>query len=218
VAKACLVDVYDTILRSDYPLRLRAMTVLAGVDAEVWVPEWNRTAVERDRGKLSMAESFALTLRACGKDPHPELVAELVSEDRRLLREASKLYDDTAAFFAKLRSRGTGIALVSNCQDNTRQMLEYHGVLPLVDAAVLSYEIGSIKPSPEIYLTALDDLGVVAADAVMIDDQLKFCMGAEAVGIRAIQVVRANHHGEIAETGLPVASSLLDTLPLLLRL
>ena len=215
MGKACLVDVYDTILRSDYPLRLRAMTALADVDAEVWVPEWNRTAIERDRGTISMAESFALTLRACGKDPRPELVGELVSEDRRLLREGSRLYDDTVVFFGKLRSRGTGIALVSNCQDNTRQLLEYRGVLSLVDAAVLSCEIGSIKPSPEIYLTALDDLGVAATDAVMVDDQVKFCVGAEAVGIRAIQIVRANHHGEIADSGFPVVPSLLDALPLL---
>jgi HAD superfamily hydrolase (TIGR01509 family) len=215
VAKACLVDVYDTILRSDYLLRLRAMTALAGVDADVWVPEWVKTAAERDRGKLSMADSFAVTLRACGLDPRPELVSELVSEDRRLLREGSLLYDDTVVFFGKLRSQGTSIALVSNCQDNTRQMLEYLGVLSLVDATALSYEIGSVKPSPEIYLTALDDLGVAAADAVMIDDQVKFCIGAEAVCIRAIQIVRANHHGEIADAGFPVARSLLDTLPLL---
>ena len=62
--------------------------------------------------------------------------------------------------------------------------------MPLVDAVVLSCEVGSAKPSPEIYVTALADLGVAAADAVFIDDQPTFCMGAEAVGVRPIQIVR----------------------------
>ena len=38
---------------------------------------------------------------------------------------------------------------------------------------------GSAKPSPEIYVSALDDLGVAAADAVMIDGQVKYLVGAE---------------------------------------
>jgi putative hydrolase of the HAD superfamily len=215
VISACLVDVYDTILSSDFEPRMRALTALAGVDADVWLGEWAKTGDERGRGKLSMSDSFALTLQACGIDPRPELVSELVAEDARLLREDSQLYDDAVPFLGKLRSQGTGIALVSNCSQNTRPMLEGLGVLSLVDAAVLSCEVGSLKPSREIYLSALDDLGVAAADAVMLDDQAKFCVGAEAVGIRAIQIVRANHHGEIANSGFPVALSLLDTLPLL---
>jgi HAD superfamily hydrolase (TIGR01509 family) len=215
VVSACLVDVYDTILSADFVPRMRALTALAGVDTGVWLAEWAKTGDERGRGKLSMTDSFALTLRACGIDPRPELVSELVAADARLLREDSRLYEDVVPFFGKLRSRGSAIALVSNCSENTRPMLEGLGVLSLVDAAVLSCEVGSLKPSREIYLSALDELGVAAADAVMLDDQVKFCVGAEAVGIRAIQIVRANHHGEIADQGFPVARSLLDALPLL---
>jgi putative hydrolase of the HAD superfamily len=212
---ACLVDVYDTIVNSDFEPRVRAVSALAGVDTDVWMREWAKTGDERGRGKLSMADSFALTLPVCGVDPTPELVSALVATDARVLHEDSRLYDDAVPFFGKLRSRGIGIALVSNCSDNARSMLEKLGVLALVDAAVLSCEVGSLKPSREIYLSALDDLGVAAADAVMIDDQVRFCVGAEAVGIRAIQIVRANHHGEIADSGFPVVRSLLDTLPLL---
>ena len=215
MVSACLVDVYDTILSSDFEPRMRRLTALAGVDTDVWLKEWAKTGDERGRGTLSMADSFALTLQACGVDPRPELVSELTATDARLLREDSRLYEDTVPFLGQLRSQGIGIALVSNCSPNTRPMLEGLGVLPLVDAAVLSCEVGSLKPSREIYLSALDDLGVAAADAVMLDDQAKFCVGAEAAGIRAIQIVRASHHGEIADSGFPVAGSLLDTLPLL---
>jgi putative hydrolase of the HAD superfamily len=215
VVNACLVDVYDTIVNSDYEPRMRAMSALTGVDADTWMREWVKTGTRRGRGELSLAESFAVTLLACGRDPRPELVSELVATDARLLREDSRLYDDVVAFFGKLRSRGIVIALVSNCTENTRPMLEGLGVLALVDAAALSFEVGSLKPSPEIYLSALNALGVAAADAVMVDDQAKFCAGAEAVGTRAIQIVRSNRHGEIANVGFPVVSSLLDVLDVL---
>ena len=215
MATACLVDVYDTIVESDYEPRARAMSALAGVDAGTWLGEWAKTAIQRGRGQLSMAESFALTLLGCGIDPRPELVSELVATDTRLLLEDSRLYDDALPFFGKLRSRGIGIALVSNCTESTRPMLEELGVLALVDATALSFEVGWLKPSREIYLSALDDLGVAAADAVMIDDQAKFCVGAEAIGIRAIQIVRPGRRGEIPDSGFPVVTSLLDVLDLL---
>lgn len=215
MVRACLVDVYDTIVNSDYEPRVRAMSALACVDSDSWMLEWMKTGAERGRGQLSMAESFALTLRGCGVDPRPGLVSELVAMDARLLREDSRLYADTVPFFGQLRSRGIGIALVSNCSENTRPLLEKLGVLALVDAAVLSFEVGSLKPSREIYLSALDALGVAAADAVMIDDQAKFCVGAEAVGVRPIQIVRHDHHGDVMESGLVFVRSLLDVLSLL---
>jgi putative hydrolase of the HAD superfamily len=88
-------------------------------------------------------------------------------------------------------------------------------VLPLADAAILSCEVGSAKPSPEIYDAALEDLGVAAADAVMIDDQPDFCAGAEAVGIRAIQIVRPELDGRVLKAGYPLVESLLDVPALL---
>jgi HAD superfamily hydrolase (TIGR01509 family) len=215
VVRACLVDVYDTIVYSDFEPRVRTLIALAGVDADVWMPEWLKTGPERGLGKLSMADSFARTLLACGVEPTQELVDVLVREDARLLREDTRLYDDTVPFLEKLRSGGIETALVSNCSENTRQMLDHLGVISLTDTAVLSCEVGSMKPSREIYLSALDDLGVAPADAVLVDDQLKFCVGAEAVGISAIQIVRAGHHGQVAESGFPVVRSLPDALELL---
>jgi putative hydrolase of the HAD superfamily len=214
VVRACLVDVYDTILSADFEPRLGTLAALAGVDPGVWLLEWSKTADGRGRGTISMAASFAMTLRACGIDPAPGLVAELVREDARLLREAARLYDDTVPFFGKLRSEGIGSALVSNCSASTRPMLEDLGIIALADTVVLSCEVGSLKPSREIYLTALDDLGVAPVDAVMLDDQAKFCVGAEAVGIRAIQIVRVSHRGQVAESGFPAVRSLTDALAL----
>ena len=208
--KACLVDVWDTILKPDFEDRLAALTAYAGVDPATFLAEWLTSRTDRDRGKLSVASSFTRTLRACGIDPTPELVSDLLRKDAEFAREHVRPFDDTVPFLTELRSRGVLIALVSNCSDTTRPLLEDLGVIPLADSVILSCEVGSVKPFPEIYISALEDLGVAAADAVMIDDQPSFCAGAEAVGVRAIQIVRPNLDGQGPKPGFPIVHSLLD--------
>lgn len=210
MAKACLIDVWDTILKPDFEDRLAALTAYAGVDPATFLAEWLTSRTDRDRGKLSVASSFARTLRACGIDPTPELVSDLLRKDAEFAREHVRPFDDTVPFLTELRSRGVLIALVSNCSDTTRPLLDYLGVIPLADSVILSCEVGSAKPFPEIYLSALEDLGVAATDAVMIDDQPSFCAGAEAVGVRAIQIVRHNLDGQVPKPGFPVVHSLFD--------
>jgi putative hydrolase of the HAD superfamily len=217
VVRACLVDVYETILDPDFLPREQALAAFAGVETDAWFEEWIKGHAERDRGKLSVAASFAQTLQALGIEPKPELVDDLARKDAELMRQYCRLYDDTVPFLTELRARGILIALVSNCGDTTRSLLEYMGVIPLVDAVVLSCEVGSIKPSPEIYVSALEDLGAAAAEAVMIDDQPRFCVGAEAVGVRAIQIARGDPDGQATGAGFQVVRSLSDVTPLLLR-
>ena len=208
--KACLVDVWDTILKPDFEDRLAALTAYAGVDPATFLAEWLTSRTDRDRGKLSVASSFTRTLRACGIDPTPELVSDLLRKDAEFAREHVRPFDDTVPFLTELRSRGVLIALVSNCGDTTRPLLEDLGVIPLADSVILSCEVGSVKPFPEIYISALEDVGVAAADAAMIDDQPSFCAGAEAVGVRAIQIVRHNLDGQVPKPGFPVVDSLFD--------
>lgn len=215
VARACLVDVYDTILASRLPTRQRQLAALAGIDPDAWFTEWLALARERDTGVVTVAESFARTIEACGLEAEPALVKRLVEKDAELLAAGTRVYDDTVPFFSRLRSGGIRVALVSNCADNTRPMLTAKGLLGLADAAVLSCEAGMAKPDPEIYLLALEKLGAAPAEAVMFDDKPAFCAGAEAVGARAIQVLRADG-GEPGPDGrFPAVSSLLDALPLL---
>ena len=225
-ARACLVDVYDTILRSMFVERVTALAESLGVSVEDWLAELEKTRLDRDRGKLTTAAAYDQAVRGLGIEPAPGLIDDLLRRDTEFNRAQTRLFDDTLPFFEWLRSEGILIALVSNCADTTRGLLEYLGVMPLVDAVVLSCEVGSAKPSPEIYITALADLGVAAADAVFIDDQPTFCMGAEAVGVRPIQIVRDGVNavnvinaisGAAVGAGwdFPVVHSLLDAKALL---
>ena len=189
-ARACLVDVYDTIFRSVFVERITALAESLGVSVEDWLAELEKTRPDRDRGRLSTAAAYDQALRGLGIEPADGLVDDLVRRDAEFSYAHTRLFDDTVPFFEWLRAQGILIALVSNCGDTTRGLLDHLGVVSLVDAVVLSCEVGSAKPSPEIYVTALADLGVAAADAVFIDDQPTYCMGAEAVGVRPIQITR----------------------------
>jgi HAD superfamily hydrolase (TIGR01509 family) len=215
VVRACLIDVYDTILESRFVPRTEELIAPLGIAIGDWLAEWDKMREDRDRGKLTAAESFARTLPAVGIEPEPALVADLVRRDLELARRYARVCDDTVPFLEWLRSRGVLTALVSNCDDTTRAKLTYLGVIPLVDAVVLSCEVGSMKPYPEVYVTALEELGVAAVDALFIDDQPTFCVGAEAVGIRPVQIARAEADGYVSQWNFPVVHSLFDVQSLL---
>jgi putative hydrolase of the HAD superfamily len=215
VVRACLIDVYDTILESNFVSRMESLIAPLGIPIGDWLAEWDKMREDRDRGKVTIATSFARTLSALGIEPEPGLVADLSRRDLEFSRAYTQLCADTVPFLEWLRSNGVLTALVSNCADSTRPQLERLGILPLVDAAVLSCEVGSMKPYPEMYVTALDELGVAAVDAVFIDDQPTFCVGAEAVGIRPIQIARAEANGYVSQWNFPVVHSLFDVQSLL---
>ena len=44
MARACLVDVYDTIVKSDYIPRAGVLTSFLGVDIDTWELMWFKTA------------------------------------------------------------------------------------------------------------------------------------------------------------------------------
>lgn len=107
-----------------------------------------------------------------------------------MLIDSAILHEDTVPFLKLLRSRGIQAAFVSNCGENTRPLLATLGLTDLVDAVVLSCEVGYAKPSAEIYQLALERLGVTTDLAMFIDDQRDYCAGASALGIKAIRIDR----------------------------
>lgn len=79
------------------------------------------------------------------------------------------------------------LGLLSNAGANWLDELFAPWQVALFDEAVLSYQIGTIKPDPVAYETIAHRLGVMPDECVFIDDQPRYCEGAEAVGMRAIK-------------------------------
>lgn len=205
MSHAFLVDVYETLVSCDFTTRRLAVAERTGADPDLFQRGLLARSPDLDRGVLSLDDALAAAIVAAGGVPR----AGMLEEFSRVYSEDARLFPDAIPFLTGLRERGIPVALVSNCTTYTRPMLEALGVLELVDAAVLSCEIGCAKPSPEIYQVALDRLGVPASGAVFVDDQSRYCDGAVAAGVRAVQILR---DGAAASDGIPVIRSLLELM------
>lgn len=188
--RACLVDVYDTVLSCDFTAHRAELPAIAGVDVEAWAQTLSELAPAVSEGRIPIAAAFTEILRRSGGEYHDALVHDLVQRDQELLLSSTKVHDDTISFLDAIRTRGVMTALVSNCFENTRALLDAVGLTDLVDAVVLSCDVGATKPSAAIYEHALRELKVLPAKAIFIDDQAAYCAGAERLGITAYQIAR----------------------------
>jgi putative hydrolase of the HAD superfamily len=100
----------------------------------------------------------------------------------------------------RARAEGVKTGLVSNSMGSGRY--DRDSFPEMFDAVVISGEVGTHKPEPEIYRMAAERLGLPAEDCVFVDDLRENCEGAEAVGMTAVL-----HRG--AERTLPELERLL---------
>ena len=99
-------------------------------------------------------------------------------------------FDDTLPVLKELRARGIRIVLLSNIGLDIRPHLELIHLAELLDGIVLSFEVGSVKPGPEIFQRALDLLEVPAEAALMVGDSWQADTGGAALGIRTLVLPR----------------------------
>ncbi len=90
-------------------------------------------------------------------------------------------------YMRELRRRGYKLAI---CTNNVREWSErWRAMLPvdeIFDVVIDSAFVGSRKPEPRIYELTLEQLGVDAGAALLIDDIEANCDGARDVGIAAV--------------------------------
>jgi HAD superfamily hydrolase (TIGR01509 family) len=134
--------------------------------------------VNRDLAPHLHREAYLHVLRESGlADHHAEALYD------RVVDPASWTpYPDTATVLTGLRRQGIAAAVVSNIAFDVRPAFRAIGVEEHVTEFVLSFEVGAVKPKPEIFQTTLSRLGVDAADALMIGDSEEADGGALAVG------------------------------------
>lgn len=78
------------------------------------------------------------------------------------------------------------VGLLSNAGANWLNDMFAPWQVGLLDEAVLSYQLGVVKPHPVMYETIATRLGVLPEAAVFIDDRVEFVAGAHAIGMQAI--------------------------------
>lgn len=117
--------------------------------------------------------------------PWPELAGALY--DRSNTPDAWQPYPDALETLREAKDRRIKTAVISNISFDIRPHLEAAGLLDLLDAVVLSYEVGLLKPDPAIFKLACEALGADPANCVMTGDHAADGGGA-SLGIRTFYV------------------------------
>lgn len=99
-------------------------------------------------------------------------------------------YEDTVPTLKALKDAGIKIAALSNAGVPIREVLDREGVSPYIDATVLSYEVGFVKPDMRIFKAALNSLGLTAPSVLMVGDSGKDDVGGTDIGLRTLVLPR----------------------------
>jgi HAD superfamily hydrolase (TIGR01549 family) len=126
-----------------------------------------------------------------------EVPANLLADlERDLFHELAniRLYEDVIPTLDALRASGLKIGVCSNLAAPYGLPIRF--LLPDLDCYALSYEVGAVKPSREIYRHCTDQLGV-SADAILFvgDTPEADVDGPIAFGMSAVLLDRENRFG-----------------------
>lgn len=163
--------------------------------------EGHRAGLGRDDPEFTARYREAM-LGDAPQRPYAEVLRELGVEDpdafidaeHEAWRPAHAVLGSAQALLDSLRARGIKTGVVANSWPEPARLLradaEAFGLAPLLDVLVFSEEVGFAKPQPEIFLHALDQLGVEPLDAMFVGDRLETdVQGAANVGMTTVQAL-----------------------------
>ena len=132
----------------------------------------------------------------CGKKSDEEIIQECLllipdyeKEIRMVFNTIEKVafeYGYSKSWIEELKEKSFKIYLLSNYGKNAFERKMY-SFLELVDGKVISYEVKSIKPEPQIFKELLSKYGIVPENAVFFDDIEENVIAARTHGINGIQ-------------------------------
>lgn len=178
--RAVFFDLGGVILRTEYQAPRQHLAERLGMEYEDLV----RLVFESETSRKA-------SVGAVSEEAHWETIA------RRLNRpgETDAIRADFFAgdvldrglvdFIRSLRPRRkTGV--ISNAWSGMRAYITAQKFDDAFDGLVMSAEVGVAKPKAEIYLLALEQLGVSPSEAVFVDDTTENIEGARAVGMSTV--------------------------------
>jgi putative hydrolase of the HAD superfamily len=207
--KAILLDLFDTTVYCPWGDLRRQMAAVAGVAVKDILQGYARTQADRNIGAFGSEQRDMEEIARAGRlRLSQQQVSALIDFEHSFLMRFGHYYPDVEPFLTAIKAKGLLSGVISNCSHGASTLIDRLNVRGLVDYTFLSFEVGQRKPSSEIYRHALSRLGVDPAQALYIDDQVKFCEGAVRVGMPALLMNRAVcDHPQVVH-GYPYVSAL----------
>lgn len=90
---------------------------------------------------------------------------------------------------SRLKAQGYLLGVASNSIRNTVEvMMRQSNLLPYLDSILSNEDVGQPKPDPEIYLKAMDQLGVGPTETLVVEDNEHGISAARAAGTHIMAV------------------------------
>lgn len=125
------------------------------------------------------------------------LSARFLESTRRRCREAPVL-PGVVALLDAARAAGLRLAVASNSSHrHVDTHLAARGLLERFATVVCREDVPRGKPEPDLYLEALERLGLAAAEAVAFEDSLPGHQAAAAAGLRVVVVPNQSTAGDV---------------------
>ncbi len=228
--KAVFFDLYHTLVTYDPPQEVLEARALAELGISVDPPVFLRPLVKADefiyqeiaRRPLSYRtpeERLALyrgyqeiLLSEAGIDYDEKLVMELLAKMQKTVMNLA-LFPDVAPALTDLKGRGLTLGLISNVEQDIDELLNKLGLPEWLDIVMTSQEAGYNKPNAEIFLAALRQAKVEAAEAIYTGDQYRVdIVGAEGAGMKGILLDRSGYYEELDCPRIRSLTELVDYL------
>lgn len=180
--RGVIFDFGNVICSFDVDIFLGTLHEWSGLDVETLRDRiyGSRLHSGYERGEISSEEFHREVVRRIGIDVPVDELADRFSDIFTPLESTHRLI---RALKGKYR-----LGLLSNTNEwHFLRHIRKVPVFPLFDSVTLSFEVGALKPEPEIYLDALRKLSLPPEECVFIDDIGIYAEGAAVVGIRGIQ-------------------------------
>lgn len=114
-------------------------------------------------------------------------IATYIREFLLFSETAVKEFDYSAGLISRLKENGYKVYLLSNYGGRNYQYAkENFSFIRLADGAVISYEVGSVKPEPEIFEALIRKYNLEPQEAVFLDDLETNIKAAAAHGFHTI--------------------------------
>ncbi|MBO1737130.1 HAD family phosphatase [Leifsonia sp. TF02-11] len=157
-----------------------ALTEIAGGDADQFWPAYWRHRNALDQGTLTIQQYWRGIERELGESWEDATIHRLWLAD---FRSWLTIDHDTLQVLLDLKAGGTRLALLSNAGRDFGSYFRHGTLGDLFEQVFVSGELGTVKPSAEIFEHVMAELGVTPEQTVFIDNKAENVEGAEALGI-----------------------------------
>ncbi|MGH9646589.1 MAG: HAD family hydrolase, partial [Bryobacteraceae bacterium] len=165
-------------------VRWRRAAETAGLPVADFMNAFWAHRIRYDAGLCQPEEYWQTVARSAGTRFDESKIPALIRVEIELWNNYdSRLFQ----WMTQLRAAGYRTAILSNLPRPLGEELRATpGFLDHFDHVTFSYELRKVKPQPEIYLDAIQGLGVEPSRALFLDDRPDNVEGAQAVGMKAL--------------------------------